>query len=139
MIKELVQNYGENSWDIIACEMKTRTPRQLKERYNKFLSPNVTTAPWSREEDELLMEKFAVFGNRWTKIAKFFKGRTDLACRNRIKALIKRTEKDASSRKLVLPPLSLDDGGMAKPIRITDFLDQEAAETSECGIFTNNL
>jgi hypothetical protein len=56
--------------------------RQCRERYKNYLSPRLSTGPWSDSEDELLKLKVAEFGPKWAKIAYFFTGRSDVSLKN---------------------------------------------------------
>lgn len=74
--------YGAD-WKMIAALMKNRTARQCRDRWKNYLSPNVSTRPWTAEEDALLFEKFKEYGRQWSIIAKFFNQRTDIHIKNR--------------------------------------------------------
>jgi len=82
-LRELVKHYGTNDWKNIASMMQNRSPRQCRERWKNYLSPDVSNQPWTDEEDRLLDEKFKELGKQWSKIAKFFPGRTDINIKNR--------------------------------------------------------
>lgn len=80
---QLVEQYGANSWALIADRIPGRTSRQCKERYFTYLCPDVKKAPWTEEEDELLFQKVREYGRRWSDIAKYFDGRTANSIKNR--------------------------------------------------------
>ena len=82
-LRELVKQYGVTDWKAIAGLMPNRTPRQCRERWKNYLSPDVTNTPWTEEEDKLLEDKYRELGKQWSKIAKFFPGRTDINIKNR--------------------------------------------------------
>jgi len=48
-----------------------------------FLSPEVVNGPWTKQEDELLLKLHTEHGPKWSKISKFFKGRSDCNVKNR--------------------------------------------------------
>ena len=79
----LVNQMGEANWKRIASNMGTRNCRQCRERWKNYLSPNVCRDPWTREEDDLLMDKYREFGSQWSLIAKSFPKRTDVNLKNR--------------------------------------------------------
>lgn len=78
----LYQQYG-NDWKMISAVLKNRTPRQCRDRWKNYLSPEVSRMPWTPEDDALLYQKFKEFGRQWAIIAKCFPGRTDIHIKNR--------------------------------------------------------
>lgn len=84
MIKFLTQRYkGEINWKDVAAQIPGKTTRQCRERYQTYLAPGINNAPWSREEDDLLIMKHREFGSKWSLIARFFNGRSANALKNR--------------------------------------------------------
>jgi hypothetical protein len=77
-LKALIAKYGTVSWDVIARQMPGRNPRQYRERWKHYLSSTRPKSEWSPAEDVLLYQKTEETGPRWTKLAQFFPGRTDL-------------------------------------------------------------
>lgn len=93
IIKAIVDTWGTNKWDYIATLLPERTARQIKDRYNNYLSPDMTNLPWTREEDDLLRQKVDEYGNHWVIIATFFVGRSSNNVKNRWhKVLVKGIE-----------------------------------------------
>jgi hypothetical protein len=87
VLRQLVAQFGEHDWKAIASKMPNRTTRQCRERYKNYLSPALTNQPYSTAEDDLLREKVAEIGPKWATISGFFKGRSDVALKNRWAAL----------------------------------------------------
>lgn len=85
---QLVSIYGEN-WEVISSIMGNRNVRQCKERYGKYLSPDINRKPFSKQEDELLIEKYNELGPRWVKISNYFNKRTDASLKNRWNVLVR--------------------------------------------------
>lgn len=82
-LRELVEEYGLHAWETIAQQMPGRNIRQVRERWKHYLSSEKPHDPWTKEEDDLLFEKVHELGGKWTKIAKFLNGRTDLQAKLR--------------------------------------------------------
>lgn len=78
----LVKELGEQNWMEIAARMKTRSPRQCRERYKNYLCSSIQNLPWTEEEDELLRQKVEEIGSKWTVIAQFFENRSDVNVKN---------------------------------------------------------
>jgi hypothetical protein len=92
-LRTLVDSIGPTDWCEIADRMPGRNARQCKERWTNYLSPTLNTAAWTRDEDFLLIQKYAEFGSRWTQIASFFPNRTDSMLKNRFNRLQRREQK----------------------------------------------
>ncbi len=87
-LKKLVEEWGE-CWGIIAKNMPNRNGRQCRERWQYSLSPNISAAPWTKEEDKLLLQKQKELGNRWAIMIKYFSGRNRKQLKNRYHLLTK--------------------------------------------------
>lgn len=88
---ELVKIYGSEEqyvWDLISFYMKGRSPRQCRERYKLYLEEGIKKKEkWTNEEDEILLEKYKLFGPRWKLMEKYFTGRTSYSIKNRYVSL----------------------------------------------------
>lgn len=82
-LKLLVAKYGTDNWSAIEKEMPGRNIRQCRERYKHYLAPEVSHRPWTKEEDDLLIEKYKEIGPKWVKLKTFFDNRTDINIKNR--------------------------------------------------------
>ncbi|PXF42920.1 Transcription factor MYB44 [Gracilariopsis chorda] len=101
LLRSLVEKHGERDWAAIAEEIPHRTGKQVRERYLNYLSPKISQRPFSKQEDEIIIEKHRVLGNRWSRIAKFLNGRSDNSVKNRFYVTLKkRIEASRDSRQL---------------------------------------
>ncbi|XP_062143089.1 myb protein-like [Drosophila sulfurigaster albostrigata] len=83
LLKSLVEKHGER-WDIIGTHFKNRLNQQVQQRWAKVISPEVIQGPWTRDEDEKVIELVQHFGTKkWALIARFVKGRIGKQCRER--------------------------------------------------------
>ncbi|OHS94870.1 hypothetical protein TRFO_10793 [Tritrichomonas foetus] len=82
-LRAIILRFGDHDWNLIASLMKDRNPRQCRERWLKYLAPNVRFEPWSPEEDKQLERLVHDFGQKWVKISRFFRNRTDINVKNR--------------------------------------------------------
>jgi hypothetical protein len=90
---DLVQKFGEHSWQTIALHMSGRTLRQCKERWTHYLSPHIKVTSWTQAEDQLLERQVCRHGNKWKQLETFFPGRTDTQLKNRFNLLQRRRER----------------------------------------------
>ncbi|KAG4068889.1 hypothetical protein HA402_005037 [Bradysia odoriphaga] len=82
-LKILVQQHGER-WDDIAKFLKDRTEMQCQQRWIKVVNPDLIKGPWTKEEDEKVIELVSRYGpKKWTLIARNLKGRIGKQCRER--------------------------------------------------------
>ncbi|XP_066526377.1 v-myb avian myeloblastosis viral oncogene homolog-like 2b [Hoplias malabaricus] len=83
-LRTLVQNLGTNDWKVIASLLPNRTEHQCQHRWYKVLDPDLVKGPWTREEDEKVIELVHKYGNKqWALVAKHLKGRLGKQCRER--------------------------------------------------------
>lgn len=73
----LIRMCGTTNWSVIVNNMNGRTERQCRERWYKYLSPDVKHGEWTAAEDSLLLEAYERHNRKWVKIAREIPGRTD--------------------------------------------------------------
>ncbi|KAF9110100.1 hypothetical protein BGX27_006780 [Mortierella sp. AM989] len=101
LLKTGVQMF-KGQWSKIAERIPGRTDDQCAKRWREGLDPHIDRAAWTREDDVVLLQRFAEFGSQWQKIAMAFPGRPGLHCRNRWRKIqrglnhMKRTNKRRS-------------------------------------------
>ena len=99
----LVDEFGKSNWAAISEKMPGRNPRQVRDRYVNYLSPDVVNGPWTQKEDDLLLSKFNEYGSSWKRIASFFPTRTDINVKSRYQKLIRRQRKLARKAAAMRP------------------------------------
>lgn len=101
-LRQLVEAKGPHAWHEVAEEFPGRNPRQCRERWALYLSPEVCNAPWSQEDEIKLLNCYEQIGAKWTVIAKIFPNRTANNVKNKLKQLLRRMQKyirDTSKRR----------------------------------------
>uniref|UniRef100_A0A3Q1FRC8 V-myb avian myeloblastosis viral oncogene homolog-like 2b n=1 Tax=Acanthochromis polyacanthus TaxID=80966 RepID=A0A3Q1FRC8_9TELE len=84
LLKALVQKLGPNDWKYIASNIPNHTEHQCQHRWFKVLDPELVKGPWTKEEDEKVIELVNLYGNKqWAMVAKHLKGRLGKQCRER--------------------------------------------------------
>lgn len=128
-LRALVQFLGTSSWNKVAEYMGTRNARQCRDRYKNYLAPNLSTRPWTLEDDEKLNNLINTMGRKWSQIAKEFPGRTDINIKSRWMLLQRQEAREReNSRKssnffITLDDLSIDYEDDSKLLSITDMSD----------------
>ncbi|NXH17553.1 MYBA protein, partial [Bucco capensis] len=83
-LKKLVEEYGTDNWVFIANQLPNRTVVQCQHRWYKILNPELVKGPWTKEEDQKVIELVQQYGPKhWSLIARHLKGRVGKQCRER--------------------------------------------------------
>jgi hypothetical protein len=84
---QLVGKYGSDNWEDIAKALGTgRTKRQLRERWQNYLNPDLSPQ-YSPEEDKQLESLYEQHGSQWAKIAGMLGNKSAISARNRYRTL----------------------------------------------------
>jgi hypothetical protein len=78
LLVRAIAQHGLSDWTQIAECLPGRNPRQCRDRWLNYLSPEVSNSPWSAQQELLLIQKHQECGPSWKYIASFFPGRTDV-------------------------------------------------------------
>jgi hypothetical protein len=88
--------HGLQAWDIILTHFPHRTSRQLRERWNLYVCPEVKNDGWSAEEEQQLFLAYQTIGPKWALIVQKFPSRTSNGIKNKVKQLLRRVHKTAA-------------------------------------------
>ncbi|XP_047083731.1 transcription factor MYB44-like [Lolium rigidum] len=90
VLREQVRLHGgPSNWNAICQALPGRNSAACRQRWVRFLSPTIDVdKPFTAAEDQIIVANQARYGNRWTTIAHFLPGRTDLAISNRWKSVL---------------------------------------------------
>ncbi|XP_033340328.1 proto-oncogene like protein Myb isoform X2 [Megalopta genalis] len=88
LLKQLVGSVEQRGtvlrWDTIAAHFTDRSDVQCQQRWAKVVNPELVKGPWTKEEDEKVVELVERYGpKKWTLIARHLKGRIGKQCRER--------------------------------------------------------
>nr|URY18755.1 MYB protein [Zanthoxylum bungeanum] len=84
ILRKAVQRFKGKNWKKIAECFKDRTDVQCLHRWQKVLDPELVKGPWSKEEDEIIIELVNKYGpKKWSTIAQHLAGRIGKQCRER--------------------------------------------------------
>ncbi len=98
---EWVKLNGPNNWKN-CVKFVGRISKQCRERWYNVLDPNIRKGNWSKCEDKLLFDLYEKYGTKWSKISKFFKGRTENSLKNRFYSTLRKYSnvKNITGRKM---------------------------------------
>jgi hypothetical protein len=83
VLKIYIDQFGTNNWEMVARNLPGRSPRQCRERWLSYLSPDINRTPWTADEDGLLFDLLQIHGPKWGVIMGFFCNRTPNNIKNR--------------------------------------------------------
>ncbi|KAG0517430.1 hypothetical protein BDA96_09G088800 [Sorghum bicolor] len=84
ILREAVETYKGKNWKKIAESFPGRTDVQCLHRWQKVLNPELVKGPWSKEEDEIIIQMVNKHGpKKWSTIAQALPGRIGKQCRER--------------------------------------------------------
>ena len=102
-------------FQLIADKMKKET-RQVKERFENYISPTLSHAEWTDEEDLIISRMVEKIGKKFTKIAKLLKGRSGSEVKNRYYFHIQKQTDSNKPSIAKITSIDTNDGGMVLPI-----------------------
>ncbi|XP_004304144.1 PREDICTED: protein rough sheath 2 homolog [Fragaria vesca subsp. vesca] len=79
LLRAYVKQYGPREWALVSQRMGqpiNRDPKSCLERWKNYLRPGLKKGSLSPEEQSLVIELQAKYGNKWKKIAAELPGRT---------------------------------------------------------------
>ncbi|CAL0300985.1 unnamed protein product [Lupinus luteus] len=99
-----IANHGEGRWNSLAHSAGLkRTGKSCRLRWLNYLRPDVRRGNITLEEQLLILELHARWGNRWSKIAQYLPGRTDNEIKNywrtRVQKHAKQLKCDVNSKQ----------------------------------------
>jgi hypothetical protein len=71
-------------WNVVAAQIEGKNSRQVRERYQHYLGPGLSSEPWTPDEDLKLMSLYGMYGKgNWLAISQRMPGRSNAAVKNR--------------------------------------------------------
>ena len=89
MLIKLISINGPHRWKNIARIFQTKTAKQCRDHYFNCLDPKIKNSLWT-EEEKILLNKYEMYGTRWSKIKEFLPGRTTSTMKAYLKVLLQK-------------------------------------------------
>ncbi|KAG6581038.1 Myb-related protein, partial [Cucurbita argyrosperma subsp. argyrosperma] len=122
-----IANHGEGVWNSLAKSAGLkRTGKSCRLRWLNYLRPDVRRGNITPEEQLLIMELHAKWGNKWSKIAKHLPGRTDNEIKNYWRTRIQKHIKQAHGFPTLQNTTNI---GLSHEI-----MNEQAASSSSCQV-----
>lgn len=90
VLKALIATHGACNWSSIAKGIPGRSSKSCRLRWCNQLNPAVKRSAFTEEEDRLILEEQAKYGNKWAIISRAIPGRTDNQIKNRFNSTLRR-------------------------------------------------
>ncbi|EAY18780.1 Myb-like DNA-binding domain containing protein [Trichomonas vaginalis G3] len=118
-LRRVIAKIGTNNWKEVTKYFPNRTQRQVKDRWEKFLSPDLNFGPFSIEEDIQILKLYKEYGPKWMQISRMMQNRSDVIIKSRFQKLQRHNEsldnlieisnKNQQSQTEVAPLKEIDD------------------------------
>lgn len=132
-LRRIVAELGTSNWSAVAERMPGRNTRQVRDRYQNYLSPSVINGPWSKDEDALLLDKLKEYGHCWKRVAQFFPSRTDINIKSRYCQL--RRQQRKMNQVDILPTAKIPQIPVPLPAPIISVSSSKSPSTTPLPIF----
>ncbi|CAN4103491.1 unnamed protein product [Withania somnifera] len=94
ILKEYVKRHGEGNWNAVQRNSGLmRCGKSCRLRWANHLRPNLKKGVFSPEEESIIIDLHAKFGNKWARMAVQLPGRTDNEIKNYWNTRIKRRQR----------------------------------------------
>ncbi|XP_057522090.1 myb-related protein MYBAS2-like [Amaranthus tricolor] len=126
LLVEYVSLHGEGRWSSVArCTGLNRNGKSCRLRWVNYLRPGLKRGQITSQEEGIIIELHSIWGNKWSKIARYVSGRTDNEIKNYWKTHFKKKERSRKvSEKISKPQILKPKPPKQQPNQIVPSQDQ---------------
>ncbi|CAI0454476.1 unnamed protein product [Linum tenue] len=97
LLSEYVKLYGDGRWSSVSkCTGLKRSGKSCRLRWVNYLRPGLKRGQLTPQEEGIIIELHALWGNKWSTIASYLPGRTDNEIKNYWRTHFKKRSKPSS-------------------------------------------
>ncbi|CAD8208615.1 unnamed protein product [Paramecium octaurelia] len=134
-------HYYKNNWTELTIKFNSisstqRYPKQIRERWNNVLNPNISRSTWSKEEKIKLLQLILKYGKKWSKIQDELNGRSENQIKNQYNGIIRNLKRfnvqESEERLLIKAIIENPDQKLSLTVTqfMSDFLAKKEASKS---------
>ncbi|KAG7628321.1 Transcription factor MYB27 [Arabidopsis thaliana] len=99
---KVISLLGERRWDSLAIVSGLkRSGKSCRLRWMNYLNPTLKRGPMSQEEERIIFQLHALWGNKWSKIARRLPGRTDNEIKNYWRTHYRKNQENQNYDKVI--------------------------------------
>ncbi|KAJ3682218.1 hypothetical protein LUZ60_014791 [Juncus effusus] len=82
-LRDFVRIHGQGNWNHLALKAGLRrTGKSCRLRWINYLRPGLKHGLFTQEEERIILNLHAIWGNKWSQMTKYLPGRTDNEIKN---------------------------------------------------------
>ncbi|CAK63260.1 unnamed protein product (macronuclear) [Paramecium tetraurelia] len=128
-------HYYKNNWTELTIKFNSisstqRYPKQIRERWNNVLNPNISRSTWTKEEKIKLLQLILNYGKKWSKIQVELNGRSENQIKNQYNGIIrnlKRFNVQESEERLLIKAI-IENPDQKLSLTVTQFMSDFLAK-----------